>query len=143
MRGIEFKKVSEEYNQSSEICKLRTAMSRAYYALYHHIKQTWIDADWNPCTVNDVQHDRLLRVLRRAHVYQGVADSFDKLVSFRRQADYMLEKREDNRIKEEELASESLIILDAGIEMFDDCDHIQGRKQINDYRKEVTKETMF
>ncbi len=135
MRGIEFREVSAEYRDSVEISKLRTSISRAYYALYHHIKEKWRELGWETQFLSVVQHDKLKDILNNIDEYSSIYSNFDMLQKSRRNADYILRQSMDSNIERRQIPNEALKALDAATKQFNECDHAVAKEQIIEYRR--------
>ena len=134
MHGIEFKVVSEEYCDSEEISKLRTSVSRSFYAFFHHIKDIWRSLKWeNKTLIDEMNHEKLKRVLNNTDEYSNIYPNFMLLRENRVKADYKLYQIIDKKISDEKIAEEMLKVLDALIEEFDECDHNKAQEQIIAY----------
>lgn len=67
MTGRDFLTFAKTLHASDDEAARRTAISRAYYALYHHVRDQLISAGIR-VTTNPDEHERMIRFLKNSGV---------------------------------------------------------------------------
>lgn len=132
MNGIDFLNVCNEYCLCSEIEKLRTSISRSYYALHHHILQKWESIGWGKGYIKEVgsSRKRFLRYVRTAPTYVRIHRFMHQLTNFRDEADYQLQDKKDECIIRENIAKSANELCKTAIAEFNSCDHNRANKEL-------------
>ncbi len=91
MTGRDFLTVAKTLHASDEEAARRSSISRAYYALYHEVRESLLSAGI-PVTTKPEEHKKMIRYLKNSGIQEAkyVGDKMDDIREKRNNADYEL-----------------------------------------------------
>lgn len=92
MEGRDFLTVAQKLYGSADEAERRTAVSRAYYALFNHVKRS-LEVKGVPFKKNAEAHDQVYRFLHNSTIEKAqiIASALSSLREVRNDADYNLQ----------------------------------------------------
>ena len=98
MTGRDFLTFAKTLHASDDEAARRSSVSRAYYALYHHVRDC-LRSSGIPVTTGPEAHKKMIRYLKNSEIEEAkyVGDQMDDIRKKRNDADYELDNSSFNK----------------------------------------------
>jgi uncharacterized protein (UPF0332 family) len=140
MDHLDFLKIAENLKDSKEEAGRRSAVSRSYYAAFHHVR-LYLMEERIHMSNDGTEHEKIPRYLKYSGLKNAkdVGKRLDELKDDRREADYKIDPRDLRNPTIFDLGKCGLLILKA-TQIICDFDSCKGKELINGIKKYINVE---